>query len=159
MKKLNIPITKEREKLTELVKRSAQYWDFSQLNGDFKIDESMRSYVVENQYLRSTMDCVAYCFGRDYASTPDVMKGLYNAAQKEDVAKSTLVWYLQNGVPVHVGKLLPNYAVKSKWGRGHVLTHPIDVVPVEFGDSVEFSRDVPDYMLDALWSSNFNDLD
>jgi hypothetical protein len=70
-----------------------------------------------------------------------------------DTVNAELAVYSVNGKVKHVGRLLSNGRVQSKWGTGHLFEHELLDVPLTYGDTVQFftGTDV-DTVLDEFWS-------
>lgn len=76
----------------------------------------------------------SYSFIFPNATADDVYKKFdsFNAVSRP--RKGNIIFYMKNGQITHVGKLVNEKTVISKWGRGHVYEHPIGLVPESYGD-------------------------
>ncbi|MCF7799293.1 hypothetical protein K9M74_05305 [Candidatus Woesearchaeota archaeon] len=152
------PQTKERKQIQEIVDSIAiPFWDFSSISKDIRIQDTLRDYVCQNYSIKSSMDCVGWCFGKEYSSNSQLMRSFYNSATKTLINDASLVWYVDNETPVHVGKLVSDKQVLSKWGRGHLINHPLESVPQSYGDKIIFSKDIPRDFAYALWAAIYDE--
>ena len=50
----------------------------------------------------------------------------------------SLIVYSMSGAAQHIGRMISNSRVESKWGTGHLYEHAIWEVPCSYGDHVAF---------------------
>jgi len=55
-----------------------------------------------------------------------------------------IVAYFLWGRASHIGVKTGNGRVTSKWGKSHVLNHPLELVPTIYGNEVRFYRPIKD---------------
>ena len=107
----------------------------------------------------SGYECWTYIFDKSNAhrigiETIDNLKAQVLMKAHVDPRKDRIVAYLGNGfapwngrlwrVPMHIGRVIKvngnDIIVRSKFGDGDVFEHPIDFVPLCYGDYAKFVR-------------------
>lgn len=64
----------------------------------------------------------------------------------------SLAVYLNNGQVKHIGRVMDNGRVQSKWGLGHLYEHAIFETPAAYGNAVCFFAPIErDIVLDAFF--------
>jgi hypothetical protein len=63
--------------------------------------------------------------------------------------QSALVVYFEGDAVMHIGRMLSEVCVESKWGTGHLYHHGIFEVPINYGSVTRFFEPVTrDFVLD-----------
>ncbi len=88
------------------------------------------------------MDCFTYFFG-DVDSEATHMTLCCPKNQLNHREPGAFVLYSVGFFPQHIGLVLPDGRVRSKWGlRGHVYDHPPELVPLRYGNNMKFFNPV-----------------
>jgi hypothetical protein len=139
--------------------------NFSVEQHPLMIQELILSYdhfikLVHSQYPIDRYTCVVYSFGltqdptylaiagfglgRTFAGANFIHflldHGLISQRQAGYESVDDLAIYFHNDIFKHVGTVLASNRVRSKWGRGHLFDHPTWNVPLSYGDSVKYFK-------------------
>lgn len=120
--------------------------------------DSLALSLVEDAAQHPGKDCHAYAFGSQGPVADEVGNGYAGYVEVQEPREGDLALYYKRTRRVrnffdpsmeevelalkHSGVCLGNKMVRSKWGQGHVFEHPVDLVPVIYGDEVMFFRRV-----------------
>jgi hypothetical protein len=81
-------------------------------------------------------------FGRYYANTKFLNFLIENSylieLQPHDNKLNNYAIYYQDNAVQHIGLAVSEEIIESKWGAGHLFSHPIDEVPSSYGNIVRF---------------------
>lgn len=117
--------------------------------------DSLALTLVEDAAQHPGKDCHAYAFDSQGLVTVQDGSGYKGYMEVQESREGDLALYYKTIKKVeffnpgmnevrmilkHSGICLGNKLVRSKWGQGHVYEHPVDVVPVIYGDEVKFFR-------------------
>lgn len=116
--------------------------------------ENLPAGIVLVRPVFSGVDCEGYAIGtKGFRHSIAALYPRLDSLQKGDI----VLYYREDRGTVHVGRLQEDGMVESKWGRsGPVLRHPIDMVPLSYGDRVFFRRISEEELNDLKGKSLFD---
>jgi hypothetical protein len=142
--KMRIPITSIREQLDDMLNKGESVVGHS---GIILLEKSKSTDHVDG------INCVTYCFGRENIPKIKLFGEGANAfalhiGDSREVRRphaNDIVVYIGEDAggskeQTHIGRLVGNGRVKSKWGYGNVYLHDVECVPASYGTEVRFFR-------------------
>ena len=97
--------------------------------------------VDDQEYVRMALSCPSDVF----ASTEFVhflIDGGY-LIEKSPPEPGLLIAYFDNGRVRHIGRMLSDSRVESKWGMGNLYEHELFEVPMSYGSDVRYFAPLP----------------
>jgi hypothetical protein len=86
---------------------------------------------------------IAEAAPRDIFASPRFVQRLIENGHLVEIPNAqsgALVIYFDNGIVKHIGRLVGEVRVESKWGVGHLYRHGLFEVPSTYGSHVGFFR-------------------
>lgn len=112
-------------------------------------------YALGIEVDREYFVMATYCPGDVHAST-DFLHFLYDEGdlvERQEGAPGSLVVYSHEGRFRHIGRVVEDGRVQSKWGIGHLYEHGLLEVPESYGIEVRYFEPVErDTVLDAFYA-------
>ena len=100
------------------------------------LDNNIR-YIEKS---RTSIDCFRYIFSEHKVKRVHTLKELEKIAVNTSVEDNDVIFYFNGDTIAHVGKVIDNNTIESKWGRTGVFQHPIFSVSLSYGLTALFCK-------------------
>jgi hypothetical protein len=84
-------------------------------------------------------NCFSYALDRKYVGLNTVLELILKRDFCYEPKEGDHAWYFSTQSPTHIGLVEKDGRIKSKWGNGPILLHPVWKIPLSYGDRVKYT--------------------
>ena len=134
---MKVPITPEREEITELFSKG-------------KYEEMEKKFGIILIERPSNLDCGGYVLNKlNVVANEQTYKALWEAQRYDKSVRGIILYTFKGKKRIEQHGIYDGDMVTSKWYReGPVFKHRIEDVPADFGDFAEFVVYTPELMME-----------